>query len=294
MLFFLSVVVLLGFILLWVNYYRLTHPKWQSPTQPFPGEWKVLLIEEIPYYSSLSAEQKEKFEYKVHEFLLNCRITGVKTEVTESDKIHVAASAIIPVFGFKDWRYSNIHEVLLYPNMFNEKFELEGENRRILGMVGNRNMEGIMILSKRALELGFENETDKQNTAIHEFAHLLDKSDGQVDGIPRSFLDHQYIYPWVKLMNEEMEKILDGKSDIRPYGATNPAEFFSVASEYFFEQPQLLAEKHPELYVFLERIFNQNMQHKKLRRKSLSIGRNEPCICDSGEKFKKCCGINHY
>ncbi|MNJ83363.1 hypothetical protein D3C87_07800 [compost metagenome] len=277
------------------SYRKAAHQKWKTPSEPFPKEWKSFLEQEVLFYDSLNEEEQRRFEYKVQEFLLNCRITGVKTDVELSDKLLVASSAIIPIFGFDSWKYTNIREVLLYPRMFNENFEFEGDSeRRILGMVGNQSMEGIMILSKEALRLGFKNESDKQNTAIHEFVHLIDKSDGQIDGLPKLLMERQYAIPWIDSMNKEIDRIYAGKSDVNPYGATNKAEFFSVISEYFFERPKLLEEKHPELYALLEKIFNQKMADRKLVKNRTVIGRNDPCVCDSGEKFKHCCGNVHY
>jgi Mlc titration factor MtfA (ptsG expression regulator) len=283
------------FILAWFSWYKLAHPMWKVPKEPFPTQWRAFLNAEVAFYSGLDSEEQTRFEYKVQEFLLNCRITGVQTDVSLGDQLLVASSAVIPIFGFDHWKYSNIREVLLYPTMFDESFQFEGSSdRRILGMVGNQNMEGIMILSKEALELGFKNESDKHNTAIHEFVHLIDKSDGAVDGIPKLLLEKQYAIPWLNLINQEIAKIVDGKSDINPYGATNQAEFFSVVSEYFFERPKLLEEKHPELYGLLERIFNQKMTKRNLTKKSAIIGENDSCVCDSGGKFKDCCGKTHY
>lgn len=279
----------------WRSYRKVTKPKWKIPSEPFPAQWKQILNEEVLFYDSLNQEEQKRFEYKVQEFLLNCRITGVKTTVDLRDKLFVASSAIIPIFGFDSWKYTNIREVLLYPDMFNENFEFEGgSGRRILGMVGNQNMEGVMILSKEALRLGFKNESDKQNTAVHEFVHLIDKSDGEIDGLPKLLMERQYAIPWIDSMNKEIERIYEGKSDVNPYGATNKAEFFSVISEYFFERPKLLEEKHPELYVLLEKIFNQKMADRNLSKKTPVIGRNDPCVCNSGEKFKHCCGSVHY
>lgn len=290
---FTLIILLVGFG--WVSYNKAAHAKWQVPREPFPIQWRSILNQEVLFYSSLDETEKVRFEFKIQEFLLNCRITGVKTEVSLTDKLLVASSAIIPIFGFDSWKYTNIHEVLLYPAMFDENFQFEGDsNRRILGMVGNQSMEGIMILSKEALNLGFKNESDKQNTAIHEFVHLIDKTDGEVDGLPKVLMDKQYALPWIELVSKEIERIYAGKSDINPYGATNRAEFLSVISEYFFERPQLLEEKHPELYALLEKIFNQKMGDRKLAKKRTQIGRNDPCICDSGEKFKHCCGSVHY
>ncbi len=267
---------------------------WQKPKVPFPEKWKIILGTKIAFYNALSLEEKHHFEYKIQEFLLNCRITGIKTDVDIEDKLLVAASAIIPIFEFKNWRYSNLYEVLLYPGMFNEKFETDGPDRRILGMVGTGYMEGKMVLSKPALHHGFRNESDKKNTAIHEFVHLIDKSDGNVDGIPTLLLEKQYVIPWLDLINNKIDEIYADKSDINPYGGTNKQEFFAVASEYFFERPKLLAQKHPVLYKLLEEIFDQDMKVRNLNKKKLSIGRNSPCPCNSGLKFKNCCGKEHF
>jgi MtfA peptidase len=61
--------------------------------------------------------------------------------------------------------------------------------------------------------------------------------------------------PWVNMMREKMEEMMKGESDIDLYGVSSQAEFFAVVSEYFFNQPDLLNEKHPELYAMLERMF---------------------------------------
>jgi Mlc titration factor MtfA (ptsG expression regulator) len=116
-------------------------------------------------------------------------------------------------------------------------------------------MNRVMILSKQQLREAFTNKTGKDNTAIHEFVHLIDKTDGSVDGVPEFILDKKYILPWLELMQKEIALIMEDRSDINPYGATNQAEFFAVVSEYFFERPKLLEEKHPELYRLLEKIF---------------------------------------
>ena len=265
--------------------------EWNEPKTPFNKEWRLILTKNSAFYNSLKEDEKIRFEYKVQEFLLNCRITGIEISIDITDKLLVASSAIIPIFGFDNWKYMNIQEVLLYPTMFNREFKTEGTGRNILGMVGSGYMEGIMVLSKQALRHGFENELDKKNTAIHEFVHLIDKSDGYIDGIPTLLLEKQYVIPWLDLINKKVDEIYEKQSDINPYGGTNKAEFFSVASEYFFERPKLLARKHPELYDLLEQVFNQDMLSKSMKKKNVRIGRNDPCPCQSGLKFKKCCGL---
>lgn len=101
---------------------------WSQPEKYFPTEWRSILNEEIPFYHGLSINEREKFEFKIQEFLLNFTINGVGTEITMLDKILVASSAIIPIFGFKNWQYMNLKEVLIYPSIFNTAFETEGPN----------------------------------------------------------------------------------------------------------------------------------------------------------------------
>jgi MtfA peptidase len=281
-----------GFLILIISLFKRINSKstWKKPIKPFPASWRKTLYENVIFYNNLDAEEKKRFENKVQEFLINITISGVETEVNEYDRVLVAASAIIPIFAFPNWQYFNLKEVLLYPGLFNEQFGTDGEKRSIAGMVGTGYMEGKMILSKQALHHGFRNESDKKNTAIHEFVHLIDKADGNIDGIPSLLLEKQYTIPWIDLIQKKIEEIYEGKSDINPYGATNKTEFFAVISEYFFERPKLLQQKHPELYKLLEGIFDQKMAKKLKKASSSEINRNDPCPCGSGKKYKKCCG----
>ena len=277
-------------ILAFVFYKIKNNKKWVIPQQAFPKKWRIILTQKVNFYNSLSPKEQPLFEYKIQEFLLNHAITGIDVEVNVEDKLLVASSAIIPIFKFSDWRYDNLFEVLLYPAMFNEDFETKGRDRRILGMVGTGYMEGKMILSKPALHLGFDNASDKKNTAIHEFVHLIDKADGEIDGIPHALLERPYVLPWLDMMNKKMDEIYEEESDINPYGGTHRVEFFAVVSEYFFERPRLLAKKHPELFEHLEKIFDHDMDIRNLKRTTTEIGRNSPCPCGSGKKYKRCCG----
>jgi Mlc titration factor MtfA (ptsG expression regulator) len=156
-------------------------------------------------------------------------------------------------------------------------------------MVGSGPMEGKMILSRKALHDGFRNEDDAHNTAIHEFVHLIDKMDGEIDGIPSLLLEKQYTLPWLALMDEYIQKIRGGKSEFNPYAGTNREEFFAELSVYFFEKPKELKLDHPELYHVLEQVFQQKMSKQK-QVLAHATRRNDPCPCGSGKKFKHCCG----
>lgn len=227
-------------------------------------EEKHILLQHVPFYASLNENDRSRFEERVKHFLSEVAITGANATIEPMDRIFVAASAVIPTFGFEDWEYTNIDEVIIYPETFGYEFEQQGNDRSVLGMVGWGVMNNTMIISQHDLRQGFINKTGKTNTAIHEFVHLLDKSDGAVDGIPENLIDQQYIKPWISLMQKKIATMLKGKSDINIYGATNEAEFFAVASEYFFERPDLLKRKHPDLYELLQEIFRKTAGNKKV------------------------------
>lgn len=226
---------------------------------PLANALKQLLNDHVDYYANLDDANQLRFEGMIAAFLNRVNIEGVGLQVTDLDRVLVAASAVIPIFGYKEWRYNNLTNVILYPDTFNNDFQFEGdENRNIMGMVGSGYMNGQMLLSQSALHHGFGKSSGKSNTGIHEFVHLLDKSDGATDGVPENLMPHEYATPWLKMMHQEINRIERGQSDINPYAATNEAEFLAVASEYFFEKPDQLQDKHPELYALLSRIFAQD------------------------------------
>ncbi|AEV33948.1 hypothetical protein Oweho_2993 [Owenweeksia hongkongensis DSM 17368] len=260
--------------------------------ETFPQKWRTFLFSEVNFYASLSAEDKERFEKDILRFLGRVRITGIKTTIDIEDRLLVASSAVIPVFAFPEWEYRSLHEVLLYPDLFDQNFDFTSEKRTISGMVGSGGvMNNIVIFSKPALRLGFDNTSDKKNVGIHEFIHLFDKEDGTTDGIPHVIMKNQAVMPWLKLIRDNTEQMLEGKSDINIYGATNKQEFLAVAGEYFFERPKLLKDKHPALYEVLSMVFQNNLasSFKNENTTQRRIGRNDKCPCGSSKKFKKCC-----
>ncbi|SFG01520.1 M90 family metallopeptidase [Pontibacter chinhatensis] len=264
----------------------------------FPVEWRNILQNRVGFYHTLkSDEEKQRFEKMVQLFLSEKRITGIDVEIDDLTKVLVAASAIIPIFGFRDWEYRNLGEVLVFPGSIqrykDEKSEVVSE---VLGRVNPFQNDHYVTLSKPALEQGFRDMADRKNVGIHEFAHMLDQADGEIDGTPAAYLPEELVQPWQELMYRKIQKIRQGKSDIDNYGATSEAEFFAVVTEYFFEKPGQLAEKHPRLYELLTQIFQQNPKRRfrinfreLLNPNGKRLGRNEPCPCGSGEKYKNCC-----
>jgi Mlc titration factor MtfA (ptsG expression regulator) len=264
-------------------------------SRPFPAAWEEVLQREVVFFRALPPGEKDRFRRELQVFLGEKLVTGIGHQLDTTTRVLAGVSAIIPIFGFPEWEWDQISEVLVYPSRFNQDFSFEGQGRHTLGMVGTGAMNRLMILAKPDLLHGFRNAADKRNVGLHEFAHLVDKSDGAVDGLPGVGLEREAIGPWLDLVRRKMAEIERGDSDIDPYALTNEAEFFAVASEYFFERPGVMQKRHPELYRMLEKVFRQSLAARasglarERARGRPSFGRNSPCPCGSGKKYKKCC-----
>ena len=247
-------------LIAWAIYRSFRNKSVYAVPPAFPEEWRTFLLEKVNFYKALSPSEKLRFEADIQYFLKRVRITGIGLEVKDEDRLLVASSAVIPIFAFPEWEYSDLMEVLLYPDFFSEEFEFKGHNRGISGLVGTGGaIDHVVIFSKPALWMGFDNRSDKQNVGIHEFIHLFDKQDGNLDGIPAVFMEYQAVLPWLHLIKSKTDEILSGKSDLNSYGALNKEEFLAIVGEYFFERPRLLQMKHPELYEALSSVFKTDL-----------------------------------
>ena len=249
-------------------------------------EWTVFLESKVAFYRVLNDADKILFNRRAMLFLSTTGVESGQFDVTDHDRLLVAASAIIPVWGFDDWHYFNLNTVYLLPAAFNENIEFGQPDSFITGMVGTGRMANKLVLSRPALYQGFENSKDKQNVGIHEFVHLIDMMDGECDGYPERLKEHAFSIPWFELVGEKIEAIHARKSNIRDYGATNRAEFFAVASEYFFERPKMLKRKHSRLFDELSQFYQQDIMRIE---QDVQVRRNAPCLCGSGKKYKRCC-----
>ena len=248
------------FVLLLVITYALSlYFKKQKRMHNFkmPPDTRQLLLRNVAFYRTLDDKQKLAFENRIKDFLQHVTITGIGTTVEPIDQILIASGAIILIFGFENWRYNNISEILLYRDSFDENYRTDGNERNILGMVGDGALNRQMILSQSSVRNSFKNITDGHNTVIHEFAHLIDKADGATDGKPEYLLARPFLLPWATIMHQTIQAMKHNESnDINFYGTTNDAEFFAVVSEYFFERPDALKKHHPQLYELLDKMFN--------------------------------------
>jgi Mlc titration factor MtfA (ptsG expression regulator) len=284
--------LLAGGVYLWLT--RRDRRRARIRREPFPDEWERILRHDVAFFNALDEREKARFREHVQIFLAEKRVTGIRTELDERTRVLAAASAIIPIFGFPEWEWDQISEILIYPTTFDEEFGIgRAEGQRVLGMVGTGAMNRMMILSEPDLHHGFRDSRDRRNVGVHEFAHLVDKSDGAIDGVPGAGLSRHTFGPWIELVRRKMAEIEAGRSDIDAYALTNEAEFFAVATEYFFERPERMRRKHPQLYAMLARVFRQDMLSRVrdlvVGPSRGKLGRNSRCPCGSGRKYKKCC-----
>ena len=278
-------------MLLLLKQYLLTIIHWLLPpaTKPlaWPAAWSQILAEYVVFYQVLSLRDKRKFEQRCADFLQRTRIESRDDALSDTDQVLIAASAIIPAWGLPGWQYFNLNTVIVLPSNFNEDFVCGGPDARISGMVGTGLLNGKMVLSRTDLHFGYSNNQDKYNVGIHEFVHLMDMADGYIDGLPKLLHAEQCSEQWFDFVATKIQAIDRGETNIRRYGATNEAEFFAVASEYFFERPRMMKRRYPELFDALCGFFKQNPmaieQKSRPRRKA-------PCPCGSGKRYKHCCG----
>jgi Mlc titration factor MtfA (ptsG expression regulator) len=164
----------------------------------------------------------------------------------------VAASAVTLSAGWSTFEWDSLTEVLLYPQDFDRDYGFERSE-----LAGQAHPWGTVILSVPALLESFKDAEDAYHVGLHEFAHLIDLEESRMEGIPAG-LPAQAQREWVTLMDSEMARMRHGKSLIDDYGAHEPAEFFAVAVEAFFESPIALRQRHQELYRFLAGYFQQD------------------------------------
>lgn len=222
--------------------------------KPFPEEWREDLLKAYDHYERLPGDWRRRFETDIRLFLTEKRITGVGVELTDDLRLLVAASAVTLSLGWPDYEWDQLNEVLLYPDDFDRDYTV-GEDE----VSGLAHPWGTVILSVPSLYQSFEYPDDGYHVGIHEFAHILDVDHTHFDGIPVG-LRGALADEWVGVMEREMERLRRNPrgSAFDPYGAHDPVEFLGVAVEAFFEIPQPVRRRHPEVYRILSTYLGQD------------------------------------
>lgn len=217
----------------------------RKPLPPAAVRW---LRADFPFYRYV---ERERFERDVKIILSEWTFEGVSgVEVTDELRAAVAAGAALLLHGRPDWEWPSRCTILLYPDRFDDEYTA-GEEGEFEGMA---HAQGPVILSVESVLQGWRNPRDGHNVALHEMAHLLDYENDFADGAP-SLVASASAAAWRELVRKEIRRIRIGRSMLRRYAAREPAELFAVAVENFFERPDLMAKRHPELFAALRNIF---------------------------------------
>ncbi len=253
---FLGLVVAAIAVALWIPHWRLQ----RALASPWPAEWDAVLQHNLPVYRLLPAPMRERLQQLVRQFLHEKHFSGAGgLEINDEIRVTIAAEACMLLLGRGGGVYPGLRWIIVYPGAF----IVENDNEDEYGIVdtapedrlGESWHNGKVILSWDSVLRGSRNFVDGQNVVLHEFAHQLDNEDGGMDGAPLLGGEHAY-RSWAAVLGEEFEELQQAsyhgeESLLDHYGATSPAEFFAVATETFFEQPEQMAQHHVELFELL-------------------------------------------
>ncbi len=241
--------------------------QWQRDrlmAKPFPKQWLHIIESNLAIYGDLDVTQQKQLQGYVQVFLKEKQFIGcLGLLVTEEMRVIIAAIACLLLFGDRKTYFPNLRSILIYPHAYIVKEMVMSdryivEERRV-ARLGESWTQDQLILSWEQIQQDLGNWQDGHNVILHEFAHQLDQEDGRAEGVP--ILPRTLDYAlWAKVMTADYLQLCDQvehqqKTILDRYGATNPAEFFAVATETFFEKPQQLHQQHSELYELLQRYY---------------------------------------
>ena len=228
--------------------------------QPFPEAWRAVLKRRVPIVRALPADLQLELKRKVQVFLAEKAFIGCDgLAIDDEIRVTIAAQACLLIL-----KRPKLREIVVYPR----SFVVEREHTDGIGvahharqvLAGESWERGQVVLSWHDTLEGAAQPDDGQNVVIHEFAHQLDQETGPANGAPMLTRRAHYAQ-WSRVLAAEFKHLkgmiaLQQKSLFSDYGASDPAEFFAVISEVFFEQPARMADEHPALYEQLSLFYD--------------------------------------
>lgn len=233
------------------------------------------------FMRGLDAAEDERLRALCGEFLASKHFSGThELEISDRMQVEIAAQACILVLELGLEWYGGWSEIILYPGQFAPEREVVDEAGVVHltndPMAGEAWLGGPVILSYDdvAAAADAERRVDGYNVVIHEFAHKLDMRNGDANGFPRLHREMD-VREWKRAFSEAFEdftrrvdraeRLPDARVQealdelpIDPYAAENPAEFFAVGSEAFFETPELLQPAYPAVYEQFRLFYRQD------------------------------------
>jgi len=229
-------------------------------SRPFPENWEKFLQKDFELFNHMPKDLQERLRRYILVFVDEKEFVGCAgLEITDEMRVSIAAQSMLLVLGqAKSHFYPKLWRVELYPTAY-KAMAHDGSTVEESVRLGESWIGGRMVLSWNHSKQGAYKWLDGQSVVIHEFAHQLDQIDGNADGVPT--LDDGAAYStWADIMGKEYTKMLKEvqkrhKTLLDAYGATNPAEFFAVATETFFEKSEQMQKKMPETYSILSNFY---------------------------------------
>ena len=230
----------------------------------FPQKWKNTLNNKWPLYRRLPDLLKQNLHNRIKIFMVEKQFIGANGfEVFEEHRLLIAAQACLLIVNKPFEYFDKLQIIMIYPSTFvasRERMQSDGTIINESSVNSGEAWEtGKIILSWDATYAGLINISDGQNVVIHEFAHLLDNTNGSANGAP--LLEHANNYQqWSRIFSAAYDRLQHSverghKTTFNPYGTVNPGEFFAVASELFFEKSSLFQKEEPLLYQQLEKFY---------------------------------------
>ena len=234
---------------------------------PFPQTWLNHLNTNVHLCSPLTEAEQAILKDDLRIFLAEKSWEGCGgLTMTEEIQVTISAHACLLTLGLEHDYYPNVESILVYPSGYiaqTRSYEPGGIiEEGPSGRLGEAWSRGPVILSWWDVQQDGKGHNHGHNVTLHEFAHKLDMASGGADGVPRLHADEDYDR-WAVVMSEEYRQLLHriehhGHPILDPYAATNPAEFFAVSTEIFFEQPITLRTHLPGLYEVLKAFYRQD------------------------------------
>ncbi len=224
---------------------------------PLPEAWIAILARNVPLYDRLPADDKAELHGHIQVFLAEKTFEGCGgLAMTDEIRVTIAGQACLLLLHRETDYFAKLISILVYPStdiapdaqLIGGRVVLAGEH----SWFGEPRAAGVVALSWDDVQRGAYDPRDGHNVVFHDFARQLDLEDGAADGAPL-LKNHGRYAAWSRILGHDFDQLRDDqkagrKTVLDAYGATNPAEFFAVASECFFEKPAKLKKKHPELY----------------------------------------------
>jgi len=234
---------------------------------PLPPAWLAIVRKNVPYYEKLPSLDKKELQGLVQVFLSEKHFEGCEGfKITDEVRLTIAAQACVLLLRRKTDFYPSLMSILVYPYSYVapvRRYEPGGIiSEGMHALSGQTWDKGSLVLSWDDVVKGASDIHDGRNVVLHEFAHQLDNEAGVADGAP--LLPERSMYEaWARILGREYKALVRSTENDQPtlidrYAATNPAEFFAVATEFFFEKPIELRARHPELYSELKIFYMQD------------------------------------